>query len=258
MHVPDIQLGNQFKNAQPDADSFSVAEEKDGKGSEKADAASADQGMEAWWRTFGNAELDALIDRGIANNPDVRIATLRLAQASEQFEQTVGGWAAGGFRSGLGSNPGAGGDRRRCSGRQRRRPAQIARKSYQASLRGTWRADLWGERSALADAARFRLWQAAFERDNVQRNVVASLASAYVEYVSLNDRLRIARETETVLSGMLATIEKRVAAGDATLIDLEQQKAAIFSARAAIPVSSSNAKTRPIPSPSCWGLFPRR
>jgi multidrug efflux system outer membrane protein len=56
-----------------------------------------------------------------------------------------------------------------------------------------------------------------------------------VEFLSLNDRLRIAMETEDVLSATLASIEKRVKVGDATLSELEQQRAAIFAVRASIP-----------------------
>ncbi len=102
-------------------------------------------------------------------------------------------------------------------------------------MQGDWRADLWGERSSLAESAKFQMWQAAFNRDNVQRNMVASLAASYVDYLSLNDRLRVARETDAVLSRMLTSVEKRVAIGDATLIELDQQKASIFSIRATIP-----------------------
>jgi len=98
-------------------------------------------------------------------------------------------------------------------------------------MRGSWRADIWGEQSSLAESSKFQLWQAAFERDNVQRNMAANIASSYVEFLSLNERLRGARETEAVLNGMLTAIEARVDVADATLIDLDQQKAAVFAAR---------------------------
>jgi NodT family efflux transporter outer membrane factor (OMF) lipoprotein len=95
--------------------------------------------------------------------------------------------------------------------------------------------DIWGEQSSLAESAKLLLWQSAFDRDNVQRNMVATLTSSYVEYLSLNDRLQIAHETEVVLADTLANIEKRVDVGDATRIDFDQQKAAIFAVRATIP-----------------------
>ncbi|MBS0368148.1 MAG: efflux transporter outer membrane subunit [Proteobacteria bacterium] len=186
----------------------------------------------SWWHSFGNPELDRLVDRALANNPDIRIATLRIAQAKARADQARAGrlpsvtaqaltakQAPGGT---VGSVP-VGGD------------VHQSQRSYQAGVQGQWRVDLWGEMGALAESAEFQLWRAAFERDNVQRTLVASLASSYIEFVSLNDRLGLARETEAALKSTLATVERRVAVGDATLGELEQQRAAIFSLRATIP-----------------------
>ena len=189
--------------------------------------------MVEWWRSFGNAELAALIDRGIANNPDVRIATLKIAQVKARADQARADRAPS-ITAALGESIQAPGGQVGSVpvGEQDNKTTQ---KLYQASIRGNWRIDLWGEQSALAESAGLAVWQAAFERDNVQRSMVANLASNYVEYLSLNDRLRIAKEADVVLSGVLATIEKRVEVGDATVIELDQQKAAIFAVRATIP-----------------------
>lgn len=193
-----------------------------------------------WWRSFGNSELVELVDRGLSNNADVRIATLRLAQAKTRADQARAGMlptisapigaaiqspggalGVGGVPAGVGSSSSGAGN-------------STSQKSYQASVRGSWRADVWGEQRSLAESAKFQLWQAAFERDNVQRNMAANIASGYVEFLSLNDRLRVARKTESVLGGMLAAIEARVDVDDATLIDLDQQKVIVFAARSII------------------------
>lgn len=230
--VPDVVLPSKYRNeiatVQP-----TDAPRSDAAASEKT-AISKEESLDVadWWRLFGNTELDQLVDRALANNPDIRIATLRIAQAKARADQAEAGrgpsltaqaltakQAPGGT---VGSVP-VGGDVHR------------SQRSYQASVRGEWRMDVWGELSALSESAEFQLWRAAFERDNVQRMLVASLASSYIEYIALNDRLNLARETENALGEMLAMIEKRVAAGDATLGELEQQRAAIFSLRATMP-----------------------
>lgn len=230
--VPEIPLPDQYRNSSSEASPAPTAVPSEA-ASNTATPDSQDVGMVEWWRSFGNTELSALIDRGIANNPDVRIATLKIAQIKARADQARADQlpsisanlgesiqAPGGQ---VGSVPVDAGDNKK------------SQKLYQASLRGNWRIDLWGEQSALAESAGLQVWQAAFERDNVQRGMVANLASSYVEYLSLNDRLRIAKEADVVLSGVLSTIEKRVEAGDATVIELEQQKAAIFAVRATIP-----------------------
>lgn len=231
--VPEISLPVQYKNAAIEDTKILPNSPVEIAAKSVSGDFSQDVGMIEWWRSFGNAELMALIDRGIANNLDVRIATLKIAQVKARADQARADQVPA-VSANVGESIQAPG------GQVGSVPVtvennKITQKLYQASLRGNWRIDLWGEQSALAESASLQVWQAAFERDNVQRSMVANLASTYVEYLSLNDRLRIAQEADTVLSGVLATIEKRVEAGDATLIELEQQKATIFAVRATIP-----------------------
>ena len=222
--VPEIPLPVQFKNAPSKNNSGAQRKPLDPVSKTDTAHASQDVGLVEWWRSFGNTELVQLIDRGLANNPDIRIATEQMAQAKTRVDQARAGSlptiTAPISVSGGTISPGI---------------SSVSQKSYQASLQGTWRPDLWGEHSSVAESAKFQLWQAAFNRDNVQRNMVASLAASYVDYLSLNDRLRVAHETDAVMSRMLTSVENRVAAGDATLIELDQQKASIFSIRATIP-----------------------
>lgn len=243
--LPVLQLPAQYQNAAPGEATAAVAGASPAVESQDPAASSpiaappaADETPVDWWRDFGNRELQALVDRGLANNPDVRIALNRIVQAKARADQangarypalsaplTIAEQAPGGTTVGTapaGSVSSAGG-------------RNTSQKTFQASIRADWRLDIWGEQSALADSANFQLWRAVYERENVQRNLAGSLAASYVEFLSLNDRLRIAMETEDVLSATLASIEKRVKVGDATLSELEQQRAAIFAVRASIP-----------------------
>lgn len=230
--VPDVPLPGQYRNSPADESPSQEPAPTEAAAPPASPNPVVDVGMVEWWRSFGNAELSALIDRGIANNSDVRIATLKIAQVKARADQVRADQRP--------SITGGAGETIQVPGGQVAsvpvgQADRTTQKLYQASVRGNWRIDLWGEQSALAESAGLQVWQAVFERDNVQRSMVTNLASSYIEYLSLNDRLRIAQEADTVLSGVLATIEKRIEAGDATLIELEQQKATIFSVRATIP-----------------------
>jgi NodT family efflux transporter outer membrane factor (OMF) lipoprotein len=230
--VPALALPSQFKNKLPADAHDATAAAPDANEIPQKLKVPHDSGLTEWWRSFGNRELDELIDRGLANNPDLRMAMLRVAQAKERVDQAKAGklptitapmltglQAPGGL---VGTTPNSGGI------------SQIQR-NYQASLQADWRLDVWGEQSSMVESAKFQLWRAVFERDDAQRTMVANLSSAYVEYVSLNDRLKVARENEAVSSNILISLEKRVEVGDATLSDSAQQKAAIFALRATIP-----------------------
>ncbi|MDH4284669.1 MAG: TolC family protein, partial [Gallionellaceae bacterium] len=228
--VPEVALPAQYKNSTSESAAAAVAPAETGILQAKQGALQEAE-LAEWWRLFGNQELAGLLDRGLANNPDLRIATVRVAQAKARADQARAGLmpsisapvgVAAQFPSGaIGDVPVGTADR-------------VTQTTYQASIRGSWRADIWGEQSSLAEAAKFQLWQAVFDRDNVQRNVTASLVFNYIEWLSLNDRLRVARETESVLNKMLANIEARMNAGEATLIELDQQKSNIYAARTQI------------------------
>lgn len=220
--VPKVALPAQYKHSLPvNSEATSVSSSEAIKNSDLIQ----EESLAEWWRIFGSAELAGLIDRGVANNADIRIATLKIAQAKGRANQahadtmpTISapiGTAIQAPGGAIGSVPvGSNG--------------LTMQHSYQASLRGVWRADIWGEQRSLAESANFQLWQAAFDRDNVQRNVVANIATSYIEFLALNDRLRVARRNEVVLNGLLNAVEARLEVADATVLELDQQQVTMF------------------------------
>jgi NodT family efflux transporter outer membrane factor (OMF) lipoprotein len=189
------------------------------------------EALSEWWRILSNQELDALIDRVLANNADLRIATQRIVQAVVRADQArADRWpvlslpfqAKGeGPKDGIGTVPPGGNI--------------DTQHTYQLSLRADWRVDLWGERASANESLRMQLLRTTYQRDDVRRQLVTSAANLYVEYLSLNDRIRVARETEGVLAGLLEGVSRRLDVGDATLIDLEQQRTAVYAVQATIP-----------------------
>lgn len=208
-----------------------AANQAGGKSPAQNDPIGLDQALPRWWRLLGSAELDGLVDRALSSNHDLRIATLRVDQARARAEQAVSDRLPEisapvqakreAPTGGIGSVS-AGGEVKR-------------RNVYQAGLRGDWRVDVWGERQAMFESADLQLWRAMFQRDDVQRNLVASVVTSYVEYLSFNDRVEVARETDKAVTEMLDAIVARLEKGDATVIEMEQQRAAVYSVKATIP-----------------------
>lgn len=187
--------------------------------------------LAGWWRLFDSLELDVLVDRALANNQDLRIAAQRVLQAKARAIQGKAGqypevslpvqYNVEAPQDGIGSVEEDG--------------EVESEETYEIGLNVNWRVDLWGEQSALAESAELQLWRAIFEHDDQARKLVAELVGAYVEYLSLNDRMRVAQETEVVMSNMLNAMEARLASGDATLIAVEQQRTAVFGVRSDMP-----------------------
>ena len=194
--------------------------------------AQARRAQAAWWRVFASPALDRLVDQALANNRDLRIATLQLAQARLRVDQVdadgkprlsapllAAAQAPGGP---VGSVP---------VDRSRTRPQM----SYQASVQGQWTPDLWGERAGMAESAEMQVWRAVHERENLQRNLVGNLVGAYIGFLLANDTIHLARETESTGRSIVALLEQRLAAGDATADELEQKRASLYTLRLVMP-----------------------
>lgn len=181
-----------------------------------------------WWRMLGSEELDHLIDQALANNQDLRIASLRVAQLKARMD------IAGAAKLPEVSIPVGATVEYPYWGAGKNLGNDVAHTLYQIGLRADWRPDLWGEIASQYDSAKFQLQRVTYQRDDMQRTVVARIVSDYLEYLSLNDRLRVARKTEKTLDEMIQSVKARLESGDATLIDLEQQKTAVHGVLATI------------------------
>jgi NodT family efflux transporter outer membrane factor (OMF) lipoprotein len=183
---------------------------------------SAASGQLDWWKQYGSAELDRLVDRALAFNADLRVATLQVAQAKIRADQARGGrlpTLTAPVRAVL----------------QGQGTSSDSQQNSQVGLLGTFRLDLWGEQRALIDSADLQLQRAVHERENTQRNTIASLVNAYIAFLSVSDSILIARENEAVAADILRNTEKRMEMGDATADDLEQQRASLFSQQVILP-----------------------
>ncbi len=228
-HVPALDLPGQYAKA-PIA--VEIVNSRNTSTHSPANSFPLNAALAEWWRLFGNHELNGLMDRALANNPDLRIAVLRIAQSKARLDQAGADKAPAITMPAQIKNeyPESGIGRGNASGKNK------SRTTHQISIKGDWRPDIWGETYSLYESAELQLLRATYQRDDMQRNVVANMVATYMEYLSLNDRLRVARETEKSLGEMLASVSARLEAGDATVTEMEQQKAAVYSVKATIPV----------------------
>ncbi len=176
----------------------------------------------AWWKQYGSAELNGLVDRALANNSDLRIANLQIAQTKIKADQARAG-----------TLPSLTAPMRvvvqRSSGE-----SSDTQQSSQIGLQGTYRVDVWGEQQATVESADLQVWRTIYVRDDVQRNVIANLVATYIAWLMAEDSVTLARENEAVAKDILQTVEKRVALGDATRDEFEQQLSVLALEQAAV------------------------
>jgi len=178
-----------------------------------------------WWRRFGSAELSVLIAASLGTNPDLAIAVERVRQAEAQvriagaslFPQLSFGAGA----SRRETRP-EGGDWMRSDGAS-------------AAFVASYEVDLWGRNAAGLRSAEASLRGSRYEHEAVRLTLVAGVASAYFQVLSLRGRRAIARENLVIAERVFSVVETRVRNGAASALDLAGQRTAVLAQRASIP-----------------------
>jgi multidrug efflux system outer membrane protein len=189
-------------------------------------------GDKAWRQVFTDATLRCLIERALANNPDLTAATFRIEQARARANAARSDWfpqlngSAGGSTNYGSRNAGQvapGGDR--------------SSESYDVTGLLSWEIDLWGGIRRSNEAARSRLLESEYRRDAVQTSLIAAVASAYIELQNLDERLAISKRTVESRQASLNLVTSRRDGGVSSDLEVGQAEALLGQARTAIPIT---------------------
>lgn len=136
-----------------------------------------------WKQLFTDPLLQSLIQEGIDNNLDLKIATTRIQQAEANFKQSRLA-----FLPTL--NATASGEAIRPSVSQ-----SVNTSIYQAYLGTSWEADIWGKLKGSKRAALATLLQSDAYKRAVQTQLIADIATNYYALMAYDEELKITTAT---------------------------------------------------------------
>ncbi|KVZ78708.1 RND transporter [Burkholderia ubonensis] len=194
-------------------------------------AESADVANTAWWEQFQDPALNALIATALAENRDVKVASVRVDEFLGQFEST---------RSVLFPQVGAGFDASRQRSSQSGPiplPAAVppVANQFQASLSASWDIDLFGKVRRETEAARANLRASEDARRATILTLVASVASSYITLRSLDRQLEIAKATTASRAESVRVFTARFKGGEVSQMELAQSQSEYEATQASIP-----------------------
>ncbi|KVP29705.1 efflux transporter outer membrane subunit [Burkholderia ubonensis] len=219
-HRPDTPMPAAFKEAPA---GWKVAQPADG----------ADRG--AWWRVYGDPQLDALIDKLNASNQTIaqsaaayRQARALVAEARAAYFPTVGLTASGSrsrtprasLSSGSSSSFGGG-------------SSGSIGNSYSVGLDASWEPDLWGKVSRTVGAQRAGEAAAAADVANARLSQQATLAQTYFQLRTADTLQMLLDDTVASYARSLQLTQNRYAQGVAARADVIQAQTQLQSAQAA-------------------------
>ncbi len=207
------------------------------------------QDLGRWWRLWGDARMNALIERALAASPDIRAAQANLQAAralADVAESALYPTAVAAAAAGAGTA-----DWRNASAWRALAPPYSAALPSSADARGlaagvgaVWEADVFGARRADASAAQAAAAIAQERLHGAHMLVAAEAASNWREALALAQRLSILDAATATAAQLHGYAQARLAAGQARAADVAAAQARLAGLQAARPALQALLLTR--------------
>ncbi|MDP1027927.1 efflux transporter outer membrane subunit [Sphingomonas sp. KR1UV-12] len=184
-----------------------------------------------WWRSFGNAQLDALVDEALAHATDIAVADAALRQAQEQAGATAGSalpQVDASYQA----------ERQRVSNALSPAVADQNQQLYTlhtAQVTVAYGLDLFGGTRARIRSARAAAAVQGHRLDAARASVVANLVQAVIQRAALADQIAAARTSITVNRDILQALTRQQQLGAVGAADIATQQTALAGAESALP-----------------------
>ena len=173
-----------------------------------------------WWTLYQDQELNALVDKALTNNKDIKLAVARIDEADAALRE-VGGY----LYPQVDLNSAA----RRSRVTEAGANQQIfnnPRSSYNVQLGTTFELDFWGKLRRAKEAARAQALSSRYARDTVALSLTGLVAGNYLTLRSLESQIAIARDNLKSREASLALTKRRLEGGVASALDVQQAQVA--------------------------------
>jgi multidrug efflux system outer membrane protein len=189
-----------------------------------------------WWAQFEDPVLEALIDEGLGNNKDIKIAAANITNAAGILIQ---------IRAPLFPQFGYTGAYNRQRISQTLASTQLPsivpisfpnpQTTLQAVINGSWDIDLWGRIRRQVEAAGANLYATYEARQNVILSIVASIADTYIQLRGLDEQLLISIDTMNSYYDAVKYFELQFKYGQESEMAVAQARTQYETARAKVP-----------------------
>jgi multidrug efflux system outer membrane protein len=185
-----------------------------------------------WWRGFRSRTLNGLVSEANVDNTDIAAAMHRVAQARALYRIA---------RSSLFPFIDATASAARIRTNPRGAPV-TTRTRLSAGATVDYEVDIFGGNRAATASARADIASRQFDRERIELDIQAEVASTYIAFLLARERLRITEETIINFQDVLRITEARFEAGATTTLDVSRQKSGLATARAARAVPLEDAR----------------
>lgn len=188
----------------------------------------AQQAGDRWWKLYGDATLNTLIDEALSNNLDLRLAIERVneAQAQTRFTKTD---------NAPNINARAGVNRSQFSeiGAQPMPPGTPREQnSYDVRVQASYELDFFGKYRRANEAARAELLASEAAQHTVRLSLTKQVAQQYFALLAAEGQMKVLERTLAARQETLELDSQRFGAGVTSEFNLLQSQAEVLAAQA--------------------------
>lgn len=186
-----------------------------------------------WWQVFSDPILDDLIAQSYAGNLTLRAAGMRVVQA-----RAIRGIAAGDLfpqAQQLSADYVHTQQSRTVLGGSEIPAGKLGFDFWSAGLHQAWELDVWGKFRRQVESADANLDASIEDYDDILVLLIAETAETYVEYRTLQERLRLIATNIEVQEGALQIAEDRFNNDFVSKLDVTQARTNVERTRAGVP-----------------------
>ncbi|MFO7724183.1 MAG: TolC family protein, partial [Oceanipulchritudo sp.] len=172
---------------------------------------------EAWWESFGNDDLNRIVEDALRDNLDLRAAWQRLREAQAVAERASADlW------------PSVDGD----AGAAMRQPEFEDGDQLRLGLSADYEVDLWGRIQALSEAERFRVEATRADYEAAGLSLSAEVVRSWFQLTVIGQQLDLLREQVSTNENALELLRNRFESGQIRRVDVLRQEQLLEETRA--------------------------
>lgn len=175
----------------------------------------------SWREVYTDTLLQALIEKGLENNTDLKIARLRIDEAEAALLSSKLA-----FLPGFSLSP---------QGAVSSFDHSGITKSYQLPITASWEIDIFGGLLNAKRKAKAAVEQSQAYKQAVQTQLISTIANSYYTLLMLDEQLRISESTATNWKESVRTMKAMMDAGMTNAAAVSQSEANYRSVEASIP-----------------------
>jgi outer membrane protein, multidrug efflux system len=193
--------------------------------------------LTAWWKSFNDPDLDALIGTAVQSNLTLRVAEGHVREARAAREVVAGGrWPSAAASAAysknrygahayppIGAIPGV----------------PLDYNLYNVGFDAAWELDLFGGIRRAVEASSAEVGAAEYARRDVLVSVLAEVARDYIDARAYQERLDITRQNIAAQEAIVGLTRSRYQSGLASDLDVEQAAALLTATQAQLPALES-------------------